>query len=89
MSTITEPPINDLWTIPGEEHLLAQWKKEDADFFNTIDPIPHYHGMQVQDFLRAVMERRPPLISTEAGRNVTQLIAAIYKSNETRTAIRL
>ena len=27
MSTITEPPINDLWTIPGEEHLLAEWKK--------------------------------------------------------------
>jgi UDP-N-acetyl-2-amino-2-deoxyglucuronate dehydrogenase len=89
MSKITEPPVNDLWTIPGEEHLLAQWKKEDADFFNSIDPIAHYHGLQIQDFLRAIIDRRPPLITTAAGRQVTQLIAAIYKSNETGAAIRL
>ena len=89
MSTITEPPVNDVWTIPGEEHLLAQWKKEDADFFKTIDPIPHYHGQQIQDFLQAVMNKRPPLITTEDGRAVTQLIAAIYQSNETRRAVQL
>ena len=45
--------------------------------------------MQVQDFLRAVMEGRAPLITTEAGRAVTELIAAIYQSNESRSAIRL
>ena len=33
MSNITEPPINDLWTVPGEQELLKKWQKEDADFF--------------------------------------------------------
>ena len=37
MSNIAEPPINDLWTVPGEESLLEQWVKEDTDFFQTID----------------------------------------------------
>ena len=33
MSGITEPPINDLWTIKGEEHLLKKWQEEDSAFF--------------------------------------------------------
>ena len=35
MSVIEEPPLNDLWTIPGEEHLIEKWKAEDAAFFTT------------------------------------------------------
>ncbi len=89
MSTITEPPVTDIWTIPGEEHFVDEWKKEDTAFFKTIDPIPHYHGMQIQDFLHAVMSKRAPLITTEDGRAVTQLIAAIYQSNETGRAVQL
>ncbi len=33
MSTVTEPPINDVWKVPGEEDKLARWQEEDADFF--------------------------------------------------------
>ena len=33
MSTIAEPPVNDVWTIPGEEGLLKQWQDEDSEFF--------------------------------------------------------
>ena len=29
MSAIAEPPLNDLWTIPGEEHRLAEFQAED------------------------------------------------------------
>ena len=29
VSAIAEPPLNDLWTIPGEEHLLAAFQAED------------------------------------------------------------
>ena len=29
---IAEPPVNDLWTVPGRENLLNQWIKEDTDF---------------------------------------------------------
>ena len=34
-TSITEPPVNDLWTVPGEEEMLPVWKKEDSDFFNS------------------------------------------------------
>ena len=29
MTEIAEPPLNDLWTIPGEEHLLERFQAED------------------------------------------------------------
>ena len=47
MSTITEPPINDLWTVPGEQELLKGWQKEDSDFFLSINPVEHYHQLQI------------------------------------------
>jgi predicted dehydrogenase len=87
MSKITEPPVNDVWTVPGEEHLLAQWKKEDGDFFGTVDPIAHYHGLQVRDFLEAVRDDRDPLITGEDGRRVVELFSAIYRSNAAHAAV--
>ena len=51
--TIAEPPLNDLWTIPGEEHLLAEFQAEDRAAFRQIDATTHYHALQIQDFLRA------------------------------------
>ena len=33
VSEIAEPPLNDLWTIPGEEHLLAGFQAEDRARF--------------------------------------------------------
>jgi len=53
MSGIAEPPINDLWTIPGEEGLLEEWKKEDTAFFNTVDATTYYHRLQITDFLQS------------------------------------
>ncbi len=87
MSTITEPPINDVWTIPGEEPLKARWQKEDAAFFASIDPVAHYHELQIRDFLQAVQERRPPLVTGEDGRRTVELFTAIYRSSRTKSAI--
>ena len=42
MSSITDPPVNDLWTVPGEENLLAKFIEEDTAFFNTIDATVYY-----------------------------------------------
>ena len=53
----SEPPLNDLWTIPGEEESLARFQAEDRALFATIDPGCHYHALQIQDFLRAVIGR--------------------------------
>jgi predicted dehydrogenase len=81
MTAIAEPPLNDLWTIPGEEHLLPAFQAEDRARFTQIDATTHYHGLQIQDFLRAVREGRPPLVTGEDGRAVVELFTAIYRSN--------
>lgn len=81
MTAIAEPPVNDLWTIPGEEHLLTAFQAEDRVRFTQIDATTHYHRLQIQDFLRAVGEGRPPVVTGEDGRAVVELFTAIYRSN--------
>ena len=49
VSAIAEPPLNDLWTIPGEEHLLADFQAEDRARFAAIDATTHYHALQIRD----------------------------------------
>ncbi len=46
-----EPPFNDLWTIPGEEHLLDYWRQEDIARGHVIDAMNYYHELQIRDFL--------------------------------------
>jgi UDP-N-acetyl-2-amino-2-deoxyglucuronate dehydrogenase len=83
ISGVTEtvdPPINDLWTVPGEEHLLAQWQEEDRARCERIDVMTHYHKLQIQDFLRAILEGREPLVTGREGRKHVEIFAAIYRS---------
>ena len=80
MSGITEPPVNDLWTISGEEHLLKGWIEEDTAFFNTIDPTVYYIERQIEDFLNAIKEDREPLVNGVEGRKTVELFTAIYRS---------
>lgn len=89
MSTIAEPPLNDLWTIPGEEGLLAQWQAEDRARFAALDATTHYHAVQIRDFLRAVREGRPPHVTGADGRAVVELFSAIYQSSAEGRAARL
>jgi UDP-N-acetyl-2-amino-2-deoxyglucuronate dehydrogenase len=88
VSKITEPPLNDFWTVPGEEKLLAQWRQEDTAFFHSINPIEHYHRLQIDDFLQAILERRPPLITGEQGRQTVELFTGIYRATRDRCAVR-
>lgn len=88
MSTIQEPPVTDLWTVPGEEHLLAQFQAEDRARFAEVDATTHYHALQIDDFLRAVAGGRPPLVTGEEGRTVVALFTAIYRSTAERRPIR-
>jgi predicted dehydrogenase len=89
VSKIAEPPLNDLWTIPGEEHLLAVFQATDRARFQAIDPIAHYHSLQIQDFLQAIRAGRPPLVTGEDGRAVVEIFSAIYESNKNRSAVSL
>ena len=80
MSSITDPPVNDLWTVPGEEAKLAEFIKEDTAFFNTIDATVYYFGLQIAEFRDAIREGRPPMVTGEDGRKVVALFQAIYES---------
>jgi predicted dehydrogenase len=87
MSAIAEPPLNDLWTIPGEEGLLAGFQAEDRDRFQQVNATYHYHALQIQDFLQAVRDDRPPMVTGEDGRAVAAFFTAIYRSNRERRPI--
>jgi UDP-N-acetyl-2-amino-2-deoxyglucuronate dehydrogenase len=87
VSEIAEPPLNDLWTIPGEEHLLTGFQTEDRARFQQVSATTHYHALQIQDFLRAILEDRPPLVTGEEGRIVVAMFTAIYRSQQERRPI--
>lgn len=88
MSNITEPPVNDLWTIKGEENLLEKWKHEDTEFFSRIDPMQYFHERQIEDFLRAVIHGTKPLIDGHEGRRTVEIFTAIYRSNRDRKPVK-
>ncbi|UFH56665.1 Gfo/Idh/MocA family protein [Spirosoma sp. KNUC1025] len=89
MSTITDPPVNDLWTVPGEESLLADFVEEDTEFFKTIDATVYYFGLQIAEFRDAIRENRPPMVTGEDGRKVVALFQAIYESTRTGMPVKL
>jgi predicted dehydrogenase len=88
MSKVGEPPINDVWKVPGEEDSLARWQREDAEFFRTIDATEYYHRLQLQEFLRAVLEGRPAMIPGEEGRKTVEIFTAIYRSQRARRPLK-
>ncbi|MDR1780520.1 MAG: Gfo/Idh/MocA family oxidoreductase [Tannerella sp.] len=86
MSSVLEPPVNDLWTVVGEEHLLEGWVKDDSELFLSIDPTIYYMERQIEDFLHALDTGGEPLITGEMGRKTVELFTAIYRSTrENRT----
>ncbi len=80
VSAAAEPPINDLWTVPGEEPLLAGWQAEDRARSETLDVMTHYHALQIRDFLRAILDDKDPLVTGREGRKSVEIIAAVYRS---------
>lgn len=86
---ILEPPFNDIWTLPGEEHHLPRWKEEDARLFASVDPTSYFHALQIRDFLQALREGRPPLVTGEDGRRTVRLFSAIYESNRLGRPVRV
>jgi predicted dehydrogenase len=81
MSNILEPPVNDLWTVPGEEDLLKEYIKEDSDFFLSLkNPVEYFHERQIEDFLKAIIEGRKPQITGKEGRVTVEIFTAVYRS---------
>jgi len=88
MTSVTEPPVNDVWTVPGEEEMLARWQKEDTDSFSGIEATKHYHRLQIRDFLQAILEGRRPLVPGEEGRKTVEIFTAIYRSQRDRRPVK-
>ncbi len=87
MSTIEEPPINDVWTIPGEEEMVDTWKQQDTALFEQIDATKYYHKLQLRDFLQAIVEDRDPMVTGVEGRKTVEIFTAIYRSQRDRCPI--
>jgi UDP-N-acetyl-2-amino-2-deoxyglucuronate dehydrogenase len=89
VTTGVEPAINDLWTVPGEEELLLGWQADDAAASGRIDPLTHYHRLQLADFVAAVRDGRPLAVGGEEARFTVELLEALYRSQELGTPIHL
>jgi predicted dehydrogenase len=79
MSTITEPPVNDLWTIPGEEALLEKFRAEDEAFFKTIDATTHFFARQIEAFCAAILQGKTPPVTAADGRETVKFIETMYR----------
>lgn len=88
MSNVLEPPVNDIWSVPGEENLIDKWKQEDADHFSSIDPTIYYMERQIEDFLQALSSGKQPLVNGEEGRKTVELFTAIYRSTRDNKPIK-
>ncbi|EDY83812.1 Homoserine dehydrogenase, NAD binding domain family [Verrucomicrobiia bacterium DG1235] len=87
-TSVMEPAINDLWTVPGEEDFREQWIREDTASFGAVDPTVHYIGLQIQDMAESIDEEREPAVTGYEGRKVVELFTAIYRSTRDNGPIR-
>ena len=88
ISTHVEPPVNDVWTVPGQEHLLAAWQAEDRAAAAAVDITTHYHQRQIDDFLEAIVEDRRPLVDGQEGRKAVEIFTAVYRSQRDGRPVR-
>ena len=88
VSEVLEPPVNDLWAVPGEEQLLDQWRREDEVAFEAHDATTYYHRLQDQDFLQAILEDRDPMVTGVEGRKTVEIFTAIYRSQRDRQPVK-
>jgi predicted dehydrogenase len=88
MTSILEPPVNDLWSVPGEENKLKDWIKEDSDYFNDNNSIEYYHKLQIEDFIDALIDGRKPMMTGEEGRVTVEMFTAVYRSQRDGKAIK-
>ncbi len=77
--------VNDLWTFDGEEDMRVAWEQEDRG-----NPgFPGFHRNQIQDFVQAIQEDRPPAVTGRDGLRSLEVILAIYESSRTGLPVKL
>jgi UDP-N-acetyl-2-amino-2-deoxyglucuronate dehydrogenase len=78
---------NAIWTVPGEEQNVEEWKRQDREF-GTGD-LPNFHAHQLRDVIDAIRNKRPPTVTGESGRAVVAIIQGIYESGRTGRPVKL
>ena len=88
MTGVAEPPVNDLWTVPGEENMLQEWVRQDTSIFNSCDPTIRYMQYQIEDYLTALDNGTEPFVTGADGRRTVELFTAIYRSTRDNRPVR-
>lgn len=88
VSEAADPPITDLWTVPGDESLLARWQAEDRAAASSHDVMTYYHELQIADFLGAIDTGRSPAVDGNEGRKVVEIFTAIYRAQRDGRPVR-
>jgi predicted dehydrogenase len=86
MTSIIEPPLNDLWTIPGEEKLLDRYRAEDEAFFKTINATVYFFTLQLGEFCNAILNNTAPPTTGEDGRETVKFIETMYQRGTLKAA---
>ncbi len=87
-SGVLEPPVNDLWTVPGQETKLSEWKAEDEAFFKTIDATWYFFSLQIAEFAESARVGRAPIVDGHQGRQAVRLMEGIYASGRLGVPVR-
>jgi predicted dehydrogenase len=81
----SEQAVTDVWTFEGEEEQRAAWERDERG----RPGFPEFHRLQLEDFVRAIIEDRDPAVTGEEGRKSLELIQAIYRTQQTRQPVSL
>jgi len=77
--------INDIWTVAGEEKFVTVWEGVEE----RRSGFPSFHALQIQDFIQAVRDDRPPAVTGAEARKSLEIILAIYHSSRTGLPVQL
>lgn len=78
---------NDIWTIPGEEGKIEEWRIQDKAFGSG--ELPNFHAYQLRDVIDAIRTDRAPAVTGEDGRRVVAIIQGVYESTRTGRPVSL
>ncbi len=78
---------NDIWTIPGDEARLEEWRKQDESFGSG--ELPNFHAYQLRDVIDSIRNDREPAVTGEDGRRVVAIIQGVYESGRTGKPVKL
>lgn len=85
---ISEAPVNDLWTVPGEESYLSRWVEEDTAHFKSVDSGTYYLQCQLADFIHSIDYQTEPMVTGSFARQTVELFTVIYRSNRDRNPLK-